>query len=133
MLVTKRETFLPFAVPDITELEINAVVETLKSGWLTTGPRVHEFEDRFAAYVGVPYARAFNSGTAALHLALEAIGLSPGDEVIVPTYTFTATAEVVRYFGARPVLVDVKADDLNIDPLAARNAVTSRTRCIIAV
>src|SRR5205085_3485044 len=102
-----RTTFLPFALPHITEAEIDEVVDTLRSGWLTTGPKTKRFEREFAAQVGAPYALAVNSATAAMHLALDAIGLQPGDEVIVPVYTFTATAEVVEYFRARPVLVDV--------------------------
>jgi dTDP-4-amino-4,6-dideoxygalactose transaminase len=131
--LSRRSEPLPFARPDITEAEIDAVVDTLRSGWLTTGPRVKEFEDALAAYVGARHAVALNSGTAALHLALVAIDLSPDDEVVVPTYTFTATAEVVRYFGARPVLVDVRADDLNIDVDAVERAITSRTRAVIGV
>jgi perosamine synthetase len=128
-----RETYLPFALPDITEAEVSAAVETLRSGWLTTGPRVKAFEQAFASYLRVPRAVALNSGTAGLHLALEAIGLRPGDEVIVPTYTFTACAEVVQYFGARPVLVDVCKETLNIDPDAVSVAITDRTRAIIGV
>jgi perosamine synthetase len=128
-----RQTYLPFALPDVTEAEISAAVETLRSGWLTSGPRVKAFEQAFARYLGVPRAVALNSGTAGLHLALEAIGLRPGDEVIVPTYTFTACAEVVRYFGARPVLVDVCEETLNIDANAVSDAISERTRAIIGV
>src|SRR5271155_2221277 len=98
--------FLPFHRALIEEEEISAVLEVLRSGWLTTGPRVREFEGAFAAYVGADHAGALNSCTAALHLALAAIGLSEGDEVILPTMTFAASAEVVLYFKARPVLVD---------------------------
>jgi dTDP-4-amino-4,6-dideoxygalactose transaminase len=129
----ERSQFLPFALPDITTAEIDAVVEVLTSGWLTTGPRVHEFERAFAEYLGVAYAKAFNSGTAALHLALEAIGLTRDHEVIVPTYTFAASAEVVRYFGATPVLVDVKKEDLNVDVEAVKRAITANTRAVIGV
>lgn len=107
--------FVPFHRPDLGEPEIAAVVECLRSGWLTTGPRCREFEDRFAAYLGVRHAVAVNSCTAGLHLALEALGIGPGDAVLVPTLTFTATAEVVQYLGARPVLVDVDPATLNID------------------
>jgi perosamine synthetase len=124
---------LPFALPDITRDEIDAVVAVLESGWLTTGPRTREFERQFSTYLGVRHAVAVNSCTAALHLALDAIGLKPDDEVIVPTYTFASSAEVVRYFGARPVLVDVCADDLNADVNAVERAITSRTRAIIGV
>lgn len=128
-----EKAFLPFAVPDITEAEIAAVVATLRSGWITTGPRTKEFEKEFAAAAGGRHAVALNSCTAALHLALEACGLTAGDEVIVPTLTFAATAEVVRYFGATPVLVDVRPFDHNIDPAAVEQAVTSRTKAVIPV
>jgi dTDP-4-amino-4,6-dideoxygalactose transaminase len=99
-----RTTFLPFALPHITEAEIDEVVDTLRSGWLTTGPKTKRFEREFAQRVGTPYAMAVNSATAAMHLALDVVGLQPGDEVIVPVYTFTATAEVVMYFSAQPVI-----------------------------
>jgi dTDP-4-amino-4,6-dideoxygalactose transaminase len=111
-----RAQFLPFHVPDIGEDEIASVIDTLCSGWLTTGPKVKQFEEDFAKAVGVSHAVAVNSGTAALHLALEAVGIGEGDEVIMPTMTFTATAEVVLYFKARPVLVDCRPDTLNLDP-----------------
>jgi perosamine synthetase len=124
---------LPFALPDITDTEIEAVIDTLRSGWLTTGPRTKEFERQFATYLGAGYAVAVNSGTAALHLALEAVGIGPGDEVIVPTYTFTASAEIVRYLGAVPVLADIRSDDLNIDADRVACALTTKTRAIIGV
>ena len=97
---------LPFHLPLIEEEEIQAVVQVLQSAWITTGPKAKQFEQAFAEYVGARHAVAVNSGTAALHLALDAIGLEEGDEVLVPTMTFAATAEVVLYFKARPVLVD---------------------------
>jgi dTDP-4-amino-4,6-dideoxygalactose transaminase len=128
-----RETFLRFAVPDVDEAEIAEVAEVLRAGWLTSGHRVMRFEKEFAAFVGAKHAVAVNSCTAAMHLALEAIGLKPSDEVIVPTYTFAATAEVVRYFGARPVLVDASPLSLCIDPAKVEAAVTPRTRAIIPV
>jgi perosamine synthetase len=128
-----REAFLPFAMPDVGEAEIAEVTSVLRSGWLTSGPKVTRFEAEFAAFVGARYAVAVNSCTAAMHLALEAIGLREGDEVIVPTYTFAATAEVVRYFGARPVLVDVDPVSLCIDPAKVEAAVSRRTRAIIPV
>lgn len=128
-----RENFLPFHTPEIETEEIDAVVQTLRSGWLTSGPRVKEFEAAFAAYVGAAHAVAVNSGTAALHLALDAIGIEEGDEVIVPTMTFAATAEVVRYFKAWPRLVDCCPDTLNIDPKTIEAAVTPRTKAIIPV
>lgn len=126
-------TFIPFAKPDLGAAEMDAVRAVLESGWLTTGERVHEFEAAFAAAVGARHAVAVNSCTAALHLALEAIDLRPGDEVIIPAYTFTATAEVVLYCGATPVLVDVDAHTLNIDPRRVAAAVSPRTRAIIPV
>jgi len=128
-----RTEFLPFHVPEIGQEEIDAVVDTLRSGWLTTGPKVRAFEAAFAQYVGVPYAVAVNSCTAALHLALAAIELRPGDEVIVPTFTFAATAEVVEYFKARPVLVDSEPDTLNLDPRHLERCITPRTRAVIPV
>ena len=99
-----RQTFLPFALPDFDESELAGVKEVLESGWITTGPKTQKFETDFAAAVGAKHAVAVNSCTAALHLALEAIGIGRGDEVITSPYTFAATAEVVRYFDARPVL-----------------------------
>ncbi|HEY3168488.1 MAG TPA: DegT/DnrJ/EryC1/StrS family aminotransferase [Candidatus Binatia bacterium] len=129
---TGRE-FLPFHTPEIGEEEIRSVVETLRSGWLTTGEKVKRFEADFAKYVGCQHAVAVNSGTAALHLALDAIGIQEGDEVIVPTMTFTATAEVVLYFKAKPVLVDCDADTFNIDPLDIEKKITSKTKAIIPV
>jgi dTDP-4-amino-4,6-dideoxygalactose transaminase len=126
-------SFIPFARPDIGEREIEAVTSVLRSGWLTTGPRAKELEAAFAREVGAPHAVAVSSCTAALHLALEALGVRAGDEVIVPTLTFAATAEVVRYLGATPVLVDVLADDHEIDPAAVEHAVTPRTKAIVPV
>ncbi|MFL5587639.1 MAG: DegT/DnrJ/EryC1/StrS family aminotransferase [Ktedonobacteraceae bacterium] len=128
-----RTTFLPFAVPHITQVEIDEVVDTLRSGWLTTGPKTKRFEREFAQRVGAPYALALNSGTAAMHLALDAIGLQSGDEVIVPVYTFTATAEVAVYYRARPVFVDVDPVTCNLDPAQLEKHITSRTRAIMVV
>ncbi|BEV72264.1 MULTISPECIES: DegT/DnrJ/EryC1/StrS aminotransferase family protein [unclassified Paludibacterium] len=128
------EKFLPFALPEIGEEEINEVVDALRSGWVTTGPKTRQFEADFAAFIGEDVeAIAVNSATSGLHLALEAVGVGPGDEVIVPTYTFTTTAEVVRYLGAHPVLVDVDPQTLNIDPQAIRRAITDKTRAIVPV
>jgi len=127
------DQFLPFHVPQIDEEEIRSVVETLKSGWLTTGVKVKRFEDEFARYLGCGHAIAMNSCTAALHLALEAIGIEEGDEVIVPTMTFTATAEVVHYFKARPVLVDCRRDTFNIDADCVERSITPKTKAIIPV
>jgi perosamine synthetase len=125
--------FLPFHVPDIGEAEVQAVVETLRSGWLTTGPKVKQFEEEFARYVDCGHAVAVNSGTAALHLALEAAGVGEGDEVILPTMTFAATAEVVFYLRAWPVLIDCQRDTLNLDPGQLEKAISPRTKAIIPV
>jgi dTDP-4-amino-4,6-dideoxygalactose transaminase len=128
-----RPNFLPFALPDLDETEFDALKECLSLGWITTGPKTKEFERLFAEAVGAKHAIAVNSCTAAMHLALEAIGLQRGDEVIIPAYTFAATAEVVRYFDATPKLVDVSPDSVNIDPAAIEAAITERTRAIIPV
>ena len=127
--------FLPFARPDIGDAEIAAVTETLRSGWVTTGPKARAFEQAFTDYLGGEGLQsiAVNSATAGLHLALEALGIGPGDEVIAPTLTFTATVEVVRYLGADPVLVDVDPVTLNIDPEKIRAAITPRTKAIMPV
>lgn len=124
---------IPFHVPSIGEEEIAEVVEALRSGWLTTGPKVRQFEEAFAAYVGARHAVAVNSCTAALHLALEAVGVGPGDEVILPTYTFAATGEVVTYVGARPVLADCRPDTFNIDVTTIEPLITAKTKTIIPV
>jgi len=125
--------FIPFHRPSIGKEEIDAVTRVLESKWLTTGPVTQSFEHEFAHYVGSKYALAVNSCTAALQLALDAIGLRPGDEVLLPTYTFTATAEVVTYFGARPVLCDSVSGGFNIDPADAARKISSATRAIIPV
>src|SRR5437667_4604922 len=125
--------FIPFHAPEIGDAEIESVVETLRSGWLTSGTKVKRFEDDCAEYFGSKHAVAVNSGTAALHLALDAIGIRQDDEVIVPTMTFTATAEVVLYFKAKPVLVDCQRDTLNLDPNQIEAAITSKTKAIIPV
>jgi dTDP-4-amino-4,6-dideoxygalactose transaminase len=127
--------FLPFALPEIGEEEIAEVVDTLRSGWVTTGPKARRFETDFSAFLGDPglHSIAVNSATAGLHLALEALGIGPGDEVITTTHTFTATAEVVRYLGADVKLVDIDPATLNIDPAAVRAAITPRTKAIVPV
>jgi dTDP-4-amino-4,6-dideoxygalactose transaminase len=127
--------FLPFALPEIGEAEIAEVVDTLRSGWVTTGPKAKRFEDDFAAFLGDAslHCMAVNSATAGLHLALEALGIGPGDEVITTTHTFTATAEVVRYLGADVVLVDIDPATLCIDPALVEAAVTPRTKAIMPV
>jgi len=129
------EPFLPFALPDIGEEEIAEVVDTLRSGWVTTGPKARRFEAEFATFLGDAslHCIAVNSATAGLHLALEALDIGPGDEVITTTHTFTATAEVVRYLGADVKLVDIDPDTLNIDPAAIEAVVTPSTKAIIPV
>ncbi|MGC3974395.1 MAG: DegT/DnrJ/EryC1/StrS family aminotransferase [Nitrospira sp.] len=127
------ERAIPFHLPDIGEEEIQAVTDTLRSGWLTTGERTKQFEQDFAQVVRATHAVATNSGTAALHLALRVIGVKEGDEVILPTMTFAATAEVVSYVGAKPVLVDSQPDTLNMDPDAVMRAITPRTKVILPV
>ena len=130
---------IPFHRAEIGEDEIAEVVATLRSGWLTTGPRAKQFEADFAASIGAKHAVAVSSATAALHLSLEAIGLRPGETVLVPTMTFAATAAVVRYFDARPLLVDCREDDFNLDCSHARQVALAalargeRLRAIIAV
>lgn len=128
-----RAEFLPFSLPDIGEEEIASVVETLRSGWLTTGPKVKRFEAEFAQFVGAAEGVAVNSATAALHLALDAMGVGEGDEVIIPTMTFAATGEVVHYMKAKPVLVDCEEDTLNMSPAAFERAITPRTKAVIPV
>jgi perosamine synthetase len=124
---------VPFHVPSIGEEAIRAVTETLESGWITTGPKTRCFEEAFARFIGVRHALAVSSCTAALHLSLEAAGLREGDEVLVPTITFAATAEVVTYFKAKPVLVDVDPLHFNLSLEDARNKITPRTRVIVPV
>ena len=130
---TTRKTFLSFQPPAIGDEEIEAVAETLRSGWLTTGPRAAELEERFAEYVGARHAIALSSGTAALHLSVLALGVGPGDEVITTPITWPATANVIVHAGATPVFVDVQEHDLNIDPALAREAVTERTKAVLPV
>ncbi len=128
-----RQEFLPFAPPLIGEEEINEVVATLRSGWITTGPKTKRFETNLAAYLGASGALALNSCTAALHTALVTLGVGPGDEVITTPLTFAASVNVIEHVGARPVLVDVEADTLNIDTALVERAITPRTKAIIPV
>ncbi len=123
---------IPFSPPRIDELTIKAVEEVLRSGWITTGPRTKEFERQLAAYCGVERVIALNSWTNACELVLRWFGVGPGDEVILPAYTYCATANIVMHVGAKPVLVDV-LDDFTMDPAAVRAAMTPRTKCIIPV
>ena len=128
------EPFLPFAMPDIGEEEIQEVVDTLRSGWLSTGPKTRQFESDFESFLGDGLqAVAVNSATAGLHLALEALEVGPGDEVITTTHTFTATAEVVRYLGADPVFVDIDLSTFCIDVGAIETLITPRTKVLLPV
>lgn len=124
---------IPFHKPYITDDEIDEVVDSLRSGWLTMGPKTHRFEKEFAGYIGSRHAIAVNSCTAALHLALKAINLKPGDEVIIPTMTFTATGEVICYFNAKPIIVDVEKETHNLEITKIEEAITTNTRAIIPV
>lgn len=127
-------TFMPFSLPELGEEEIQEVVDSLRSGWITTGPKTKRFEQDFVQYLNSDVqALAVNSATAGLHLALEAVGIKAGDEVIVPTYTFTSTAEVVRYLGADPIFVDCDPITLNIDPAKIESAITNKTKAIMPV
>ena len=128
-----QNSYIPFHVPSVGDEEIEAVEGVLRSGWLTTGPVALAFETEFARYLGCKHALAVNSGTAALQLALDAIGLREGDEVLIPTYTFTATGEVITYFGAKPVLCDSVSGGFNLDCEVAEGLITERTRAIIPV
>ena len=128
------QPFIAFARPEIGEEEISAVCEVLRSGWITTGAQAKQLEENFNAFLGGNlHCLAVNSATAGLHLALEALGIGPGDEVLTTTLTFTATAEVVRYLGADPVFVDVDAASLNVDPNLIERAITPRTKAILVV
>jgi dTDP-4-amino-4,6-dideoxygalactose transaminase len=128
-----RASFLPFSPPCLDDDEIREVTECLRSGWLTTGPKCREFEQRFAERLHSPAALALSSCTAALHTALAVLGIGPGDEVITSTFTFVSTVSVIEHVGARPILVDVEPDTLNLDPARVAEAITGRTRAIIPV
>jgi perosamine synthetase len=128
-----RERLLPYGRQSLSEEDIQAVAEVLRSDWLTTGPKVGEFEERFAAWVGAKCGVSFSSGTAALHAAAFAAGLGPGDEAITTPMTFCATANCVLYQGAKPVFADVSADTLNLDPGEVAKKLSSRTKAILAV
>ena len=128
-----RGEFLPFAAPLLGDEEIEEVVHCLRSGWLTTGHKVKQFEREFGEFIGAKHALAVNSCTAALHLALEAVGVGPGDEVITTPMTFTATAAVIEHLGARPVFADCAAETLNIDPAEIQRRLSPRTKAILPV
>jgi dTDP-4-amino-4,6-dideoxygalactose transaminase len=125
-------SFIPFSVPSIGEEEVREVADTLRSGWLTTGPKTSQFESEFTSYVGAACALAVNSGTAALHLALAGLGIGPGDEVITTPLTFCATVNAIQHVGATPVLADVGVDG-NIDPDSIASRITSRTKALLPV
>lgn len=123
--MNKAMEYLPFAMPSIGEEEIAEVSDSMRSGWLTTGPKAKRFERYFATFVGMPHALAVNSATSGLHLALEAIGISNGDKVVTTPYTFTATAEVIRYLGAEPLFVDIDPMTFNIDSAGMSSVIES--------
>ncbi|HEX9024683.1 MAG TPA: DegT/DnrJ/EryC1/StrS aminotransferase family protein, partial [Geobacteraceae bacterium] len=128
-----RDKFLPFSIPTIEDEEISEVVDSLRSGWITTGPKVKRFEEAFKAYVGAPYAVPLSSATAGLHLAYLALGLGPGDEVITTPMTFAATVSMIVRVGAKPVLADIEPGTLNIDAAKIRARITERTKAIVPV
>jgi dTDP-4-amino-4,6-dideoxygalactose transaminase len=130
---TPRPEFLPFSPPDITEEEIAAVVETLRSGWITSGPKTKQFERAFADYMGVENALALNSCTGGLHVALAALGIGAGDEVITTTMTFCSSVNVIEHVNARPVLVDIEPDTLTLNPEQVAAAITPRTKAVLPV
>ena len=132
MSYQRRPEFLPFTRPMVGPEEIEEMIDSINSGWITTGPRTKEFEKRLAAYCSVPNVIALNAWTNACELVLRWFGIGPGDEVIVPAYTYCATANIVLHVGAKPVMVDV-LDDFTIDPAAVRAAITARTKCIVPV
>jgi dTDP-4-amino-4,6-dideoxygalactose transaminase len=133
MLRSRRKTPLSFQPPAVGEEEVEAAAEAIRSGWLTTGPRAAELERRVAEYLGAKHVLALSSGTAALHLGLLAVGVRPGDEVVTTPITWPATANVIVHCGATPVFVDVREDDLNIDPSRVAEAVTEKTTAILPV
>ena len=128
-----RPTFLPFSPPAISEEEIAAVADTLRSAWITTGPKTKRFESEFTQYLGAPAALALNSCTAGLHLALLALDIGPGDEVITTPMTFCSSVNVIEHVGARPVLADIEPNTLTLDPARVAEAITPRTRAIMPV
>src|SRR6185437_10240000 len=129
----KRSEFLSFQPPAITDEEIEAVAETLRSGWLTTGPRTAELEARMREYLEAKHVLAVTSGTAALHLSLVALSIGPGDEVITTSLTWPATANVIVHCGATPIFADIRPGDLNVDPAHVQELVSPKTRAILPV
>jgi len=133
MVNSNDQEFLPFSRPSISQAAIDEVVACLKSGWITTGPRVKQFEEDLKAYIGTPHVLALTSATAGLHLVLVALGLKPGDEVITTPMTFAATLNTIVLAGGKPVLVDVEPGTYNMDVTKIEKAVTKRTRAIMPV
>ena len=129
----RGKTGVPFCRPDVTDAEVEEVAATLRSGWITTGPKVKQFEEAFAAAIGSRWAVAVSSCTAALHASLAAAGCGPGDEVITSVNTFTATAASILQVGATPVLVDIEEDTFNMDPARVEEACSPRTRAVVPV
>lgn len=129
----KKTMEIPFSPPDITQNEIDSVVDTLKSGWITTGPKTKEFERMIAEYTGNPKAVCLSSDTAAMEMTLRLLGIGPGDEVILPAYTYTATCSVVCHVGARPVMTDIQKDRPEMDYDLLEKAVTEKTKAVIPV
>lgn len=129
----RRTTFLPFSPPAISEQEIEAVVDTLRSNWITTGPKTKQFEQEFAAYVKADSALALNSCTAGMHVALATLGIGPGDEVITTPMTFCSSVNVIEHVGATPILADIEADTLTIDPAQVAQKITPRTKALLVV
>ncbi len=128
-----RDTFLAFGTPQFNDEQINEVVSTLRSGWIGTGPKTKQFEEQFAEYIGVPCAVSVSSCSAAIHLSLIVSGIEPGDEVILPPLTYAAAANVIVHCGAKPVLVDILPDTLNLDPTRLQPAISNKTKAIIPV
>src|SRR5512136_865379 len=128
-----RSNFLSFSPPSLGQEEFDEVLDTLRSDWITTGPKVNRFEQEFAQFVGAPAALAVSSATDAMLVGLAALGIGPGDEVITTTMTFCSTVHVIEHLGARPVLVDIQPDTLCIDPDQVARAVTARTRAVMPV
>ena len=128
-----RDEFLPYGTQWLDEKEINEVIDSLKSNWITTGPKMKLFEDNFKQYIGSKYAVAVNSGTAALHVSTSSIDINPGDEVITTPLTFVASANCVVYRGGTPIFADIKKDTYNIDPNEIKKKITSKTKAIIPV
>jgi dTDP-4-amino-4,6-dideoxygalactose transaminase len=128
-----RQTFLPFARPSITEAEIEEVTETLRSGWITSGPRVVAFEKEFSAYVGAPYGVAVASGTAGFHLVFQALGIGPGDDVVTASLTWPSPVNMLERVGARPVFADIDARTFQLDPASVEEVLTPKTKAILPV